>query len=131
MSEIKNEQQNLNERAWLVALSMSGIVIMYIVRAITTGGLVSWRVMAVSITFEIILDTRTLQIIKALDLNLPQAAIEGILAAIDREQSVRHVVSVASTQNTIEELSAALRRMRERADRLQVIIDKQKVSQYL
>ena len=87
--------------------------------------------MAVAITFEIILDTRTLQIIKALDLNLPQAAIEGILAAIDREQSVRHVVSVASTQNTIEELSAALRRMRERADRLQVIIDKQKVPQYL
>ena len=87
--------------------------------------------MAVSITFEIILDIRTLQIIKALDLNLPKCAVEGIIAGIDREQSIRHVVSVASTQNTIEELSAALRRMRERADRLQVIIDKQKVSQYL
>ena len=72
--------------------------------------------MAATITFEILLDNRTLHLIRDLDLNLPQAAIEGILAAIDREMSIKHVVSAASTLNTISELSAALQRMREQRD---------------
>lgn len=72
--------------------------------------------MAATITIEIILDNRTLHLIRDLDINLPQAAIEGVLAAIDREMSIKHVVSAASTLNTIEELSLALRRMREQRD---------------
>jgi hypothetical protein len=42
--------------------------------------------------------------------------IEGIVAGIEREQSVRHVVQVSSTQETIAQLSAALTRMREQRD---------------
>lgn len=72
--------------------------------------------MAAAITIEIILDNRTLYLIRDLDLNLPQAAIEGILAAIDREMSIKHVVSAASTQTTIQELTAALTAMREQRD---------------
>jgi hypothetical protein len=72
--------------------------------------------MAATITIEIILDNRTLHLIRDLDLNLPQAAIEGVLAAIDREMSIKSVVSAASSLNVISELSAALRKMREQRD---------------
>jgi hypothetical protein len=74
------------------------------------------KLMAAAITIEIILDNRTLHLIRDLDLNLPQSAIEGILAAIDREMSIKHVVSAASTQTTIQELTAALTAMREQRD---------------
>jgi hypothetical protein len=68
------------------------------------------------LNFELVLDDRTLHLIRDLNVNLPQLAIEGILAGLEREQSVRHVVQVASTQETIAQLSAALTRMREQRD---------------
>jgi hypothetical protein len=62
------------------------------------------------------MDTRTLCLIRDLNVNLAQLAIEGIVAGLEREQSVRHVVQVASTQETIAQLAAALTRMREQRD---------------
>ena len=74
--------------------------------------------MGVRITVELLLDQRTLFLVKEFNINIPEVCIQAVIAELSRQQDVRQACQISSPTKENEELRQALRKMRIEKEKL-------------